>query len=988
MDDEPMWAADRVVTPTLGSAITIPETTNEFAIKANHLTIVKGNQFDGRTKTNPHKTIHEFLRICDMFKYKDTENEAVRLMIRFFPPALFDRLLEEIRAFSQHENESLTDAWLRMKEMLRNCHNHNLSKGNIIKIFYHGLNKITQEVLNATAGGIFLYKMPYQAYQLLEDKVLLKVDWAKNQKTKSSLKETVAFADEGRSNTDTDKIMARMDAMTMKMDAQYKELQSRAKQPTFDLDDDDIPMSREEEAKFMQTFLAKNHQALIQNLETKFDRLADKQSGRPSRSLPSNTQPNPRGSKAYQPPQARNEHVNAIFTRSGKSYNPPENQNEEQNKTENPINFNSDDEDDEPLPQSKIQTHKPVKETPLPKPYKPKIPYPQRLRKEKNGGSIRKISRHDPSCSNQPENMLVEVGKFTFPTDFVILEMEEDSKVPLILGRPFLHTADAVIRVKQKQLNLGILEEDFDALLDEGSKILHSIEGTLLEKEIFLEFDEFIAMTEDENSESEFDTDEPPFKKITINTDYKIKTSLEEPPTDLELKPLPDNLEYVFLEEPSFLPGIISSQISAQKKINLSYLILSQTIVHTDHSALKHFFKKQLAKPRLIRWILLLQEFDIEIKDKKGTENVVADHLSRIENDKSSDDSEVGNNFPGETLMEINTKDEPWFADFANYLVADIIQKRMTYQQKNKFFSDLKHYFWEEPYLFKVCSDGLIRRYVSGSETRTILDQCHHGPTGEHYGPNITAKKVLDSDFYWTTIIKEAHTLVQLCEACQKTGNILKHDEMPLNNIQVCEIFDIWDIDFIRPFLKSHKFEYILVAVDYVSKWPKAQALPTNDDRVVITFLKKLFCRFGMPKALISDRGTHFCNKIMEKTMKRYEVNHRFSTSYHPQTSGQVENTNKLLKEFLKKLLKIIMLFGQENLMTLYGHFRTAYKTPTSITPYKLIYGKNCHLPFEIEHHAYRALKNCNPDLIVAGEKRMFQLHELDEFRHQAYENS
>ncbi|GJT54438.1 reverse transcriptase domain-containing protein [Tanacetum coccineum] len=206
MDDEPMWAADRVVAPTPGSAITISESANEFAIIGNHLTLVKGNQFDGRTKTDPHKHIHEFLRICDMFKYKDTENEAVRIMMfplsltgeaktwldelneetiktwdqlrtafisRFFPPALFDRLLGEILAFSQHENESLTDAWLHMKEMVRNCHGHNMSKGNIIKIFYHGLNEITQEVLNAATGGIFLYKTPNQAFQLLEDKSYL-----------------------------------------------------------------------------------------------------------------------------------------------------------------------------------------------------------------------------------------------------------------------------------------------------------------------------------------------------------------------------------------------------------------------------------------------------------------------------------------------------------------------------------------------------------------------------------------------------------------------------------------------------------------------------------------------------------------------------------------------------------------------------------------------------------------------------------------------
>nr|GEW62756.1 DNA-directed DNA polymerase [Tanacetum cinerariifolium] len=400
---------------------------------------------------------------------------------------------------------------------------------------------------------------------------------------------------------------------------------------------------------------------------------------------------------------------------------------------------------------------------------------------------------------------------------------------------------------------LKSLEEDFNALLDEGSKILRSIEGTPLEEEIFAEFDEFMAMTADENSDSESDTEEPPFEKITINTNYKIKTSLEEPPIDLKLKPLPDNLEYVFVEEPFFLPNIISSQLPKEKKnklvsvlkkhkqafawkttdisgicpsfckhkiqllddkkpivkkqrrLNLnmqevikkeieklldtgiiypiidspwqvcidyrklneatakdhfpllfmdqmdahlvlnwekSHFMVKEEIVlghkvsstglevdkakinvisklppHTNIKALRHLFKKQDAKPRLIRWILLLQEFDIEIKDRKGIKNVAADHLSRIKNDESSDDSEVDDNFPRETLMEINTKDEPWFADFANYLVGDVIPKGMTYQQKNKFFSDLKHYFWEKPYLFKVCSDGMIRRCISGPET-------------------------------------------------------------------------------------------------------------------------------------------------------------------------------------------------------------------------------------------------------------------------------
>ncbi|GJR48359.1 hypothetical protein Tco_1316462 [Tanacetum coccineum] len=213
--------------------------------------------------------------------------------------------------------------------MLQNCHGRNLPKGNIIKIFYHGLNETNQEVLNSAAGGIFHYKTPNQAYQLLEDKVLLKLDWEKNQNSKPFLKKAVAFATKGPSNSDTDKIMARMDAMTIKMDAQYKELQSRAKHQTPDLDEDDIPI------------------------------LADKQSGRPSGSLPSNTQPNPQGnnSKAYQPPQSHNEHVNAIFTRSGKSYDPPVNPNDQENNSKTPINFDSDDEDEEPAPQQKNSTY-------------------------------------------------------------------------------------------------------------------------------------------------------------------------------------------------------------------------------------------------------------------------------------------------------------------------------------------------------------------------------------------------------------------------------------------------------------------------------------------------------------------------------------------------------------------------------------------------------------------------------------------------------
>ncbi|GJY87577.1 reverse transcriptase domain-containing protein [Tanacetum coccineum] len=269
----------------------------------------------------------------------------------------------------------------------QNCHGHNLSKGNIIKIFYHGHNEITQEALNATAGGNFIYKTPNQAYQLLEDKVLLKLDWAKNQKPKSSLKKNVAFAHEGGSNSDTDKNMARMDAMTLKIDAQYKEIQSRSNHSTTDY--------------------------------------------------------------------------------------------------------------------------------------------------------------------------------------FVILEMEEDNKVPLILGRPFLYNVDTVIRVKQKQLNLGVGTERMTFSIDSVMKHSYSNDDTCFSIDVIDEIikEDFDALLDEEDIKS--DNEEPTFEKITFDTDYKIKTSLEEPPTDIELKQLCDHLEYVFLEEPSFLLVIISSQLSEQNKDKL-----------------------------------------------------------------------------------------------------------------------------------------------------------------------------------------------------------------------------------------------------------------------------------------------------------------------------------------------------------------------------------------------------------------------------------
>nr|GFA42769.1 reverse transcriptase domain-containing protein [Tanacetum cinerariifolium] len=222
-----------------------------------------------------------------------------------------------------------------------------------------------------------------------------------------------------------------------------------------------------------------------------------------------------------------------------------------------------------------------------------------------------------------------------------------------------------------------------------------------------------------------------------------------------------------------------------------SYLIMNKSIVYTDHSAFKYLFAKKDSKARLLR-----------------AENLAADHLSRLENPHQNvlDPKEINESFPLETLMLVSTygnSSTPWFADFANYYAGNFVVKGMSSQQKSKFVKDVKHYFWDDPFLFKICTDQVIRRCVHGQEAIDILKACHYGPTEGHHGPNYAAKKVFDSGFYWPTIYCDDQDLVKNCDVGQRQGKISQRDEMPQNSIQGGEVFYVWGIDFMGPFSSS-----------------------------------------------------------------------------------------------------------------------------------------------------------------------------------------
>nr|GEV11184.1 reverse transcriptase domain-containing protein [Tanacetum cinerariifolium] len=693
--------------------------------------------------------------------------------------------------------ETFGEAWERFKEMLRQCPHHGFSELHQINTFYNGLNEHEQDSLNATAGRNLLRKTPQDALIIIENKSKVRYSRNKPVSFKADLK-----------------AITTQSGVTLAGPSVSPPLSKEVNQETKTIRDQELTES------------TNNVPHLV-------------------------VQPSP---------------VSTSFSIISSSKIPEVTKDMVQPSTKNI----------QPLV---AQTQVPIDEPIVaPKP-KPTIPYPSRANKQKLHEkddmlalnfveifrnlhfelSFTDALLHMPkfglvfkSLLNNKEKLfdlattsvnkncstvilkklpekLRDPGKFLIPCDFP--ELDESCEE---YAQEFLGFSD--------NSKSGSPTPVSDPIISSSSTLFTPFEGSnfiLEEIETLLQNPDELCDLDDDYYDREGDiiylkkllnedpsVNLPPVKTRDLKqVDVTMTKPLIEEPPKLELKELLSHLEYTLKKKLTEAPILVVPDwnLPFELMCDASDFAIGAVLgqLYTDHSALRYLLSKQYAKPRLLWWVLLIQEFDIIIHDKKGTENLAADHLSRLENPYKDvlENKDINENFPLETLGKISSERTPW------------------------------------------C--------VHGQEANDILKACHEGPTEGHHGANFTAKK----------------------------------DEMPQNAIQVCKIFDVWGIDFMGPFPSSRGNKYILIAVDYLSKWVEAKALPTNDARVVVKFLKSFFALFGTPRGIISDRGTHFCNEQFAKVMLKYRVIHCFSIAYYPQTSGKVMVSNRGLKRILERTI-------------------------------------------------------------------------------------
>nr|GEU55378.1 reverse transcriptase domain-containing protein [Tanacetum cinerariifolium] len=948
-----------------------------FEIKTNLLQLVQANKFHGFERDNPHTHISNFKRMTTTLKYRDVPNDAIKLMLfpyslegaariwyekkppnsiltwddlvnkfvnQFFPPSKTTHLKNEISHFIQRFEETFGEAWERFKEMLRACPHHGFSELTQIYTFYNGLNEQDQDSLNAATGGNLLSKTTREASKIIKNK--------SKASTSGTLSSNIVPNPKGEMNSVTTRSGLAYEGPSIPTNSPLEKISCELAK---------VPLNENCSAMLLKKLLEKLGDPgkflipydfpgidVCHALADLVDRSITRLKGAaedvfvkvvkfhfPTDFVVVDFEADPRVPRILGRSFLRigcaliDVYLVEITLRyNSMSSNPTL----VSNPSISESNFCK-----EPIVKSSSATLTPFEESDF---------FLEEIKDFLNDESIPtgiNNSFYDPEGDILFLEKLLNEDPFQLPQ--MDLKQAEETKAMSSIEEP----PELELKELLSHLEYAFLE-DTDKLPVIIANDLKDVEKEALIKVLKSHKRAIAWKISDIKGYFQIPIDPQDQEKTTFTCPYGTFAYRRMP---FDLCNAPDTLqrEGIVLGHKISKSGIKVDRAKVDVIAKLSHPTIVKSVrIFLGHAGLYRCFIQDFFKIARPMTHLLEKEtpfmFSKECVDafdtlkKKlteapifvvldwnlpfeliGSENLAADHLSRLENPHKDvlENKDINENFSLKTLGSLSSNSTTWFADIANFHAGNFIKKWLTSQQKKKIFKDVKHYFWDDPYLFQICADQIIRRCVHGQEAIDILKACHKGPIEGHYGVNLTAKKVFDAGFFWPSIYRDAHYTIKSCDTCQRQGKISQRDETPQNAIQVCEIFDVWGIDFIGPF-------------------------PSSKGN----------------KAIINDRGTHFCNDQFTRVMIKYGVTHHLATAYHPRTSGQVEVSNHGLKRILERTVGENRASWSDKLDDALWAFRTAFKTPIGCTPYKL----------------------------TASDHRKLQLNELNALRDQAYENS
>ena len=384
---------------------------------------------------------------------------------------------------------------------------------------------------------------------------------------------------------------------------------------------------------------------------------------------------------------------------------------------------------------------------------------------------------------------------------------------------------------------------------------------------------------------------------------------------------------------------------------------------------------------RLARWVLLLTEFDYSVQYKPGKMHNQADHLSRLSTELATEP--IDDEFPDGLLFAL-TKVPSWYGHIAKFLSTQEYPPGLDKNERRKIRVNSTHFLIISGKLYRRGIDGILRRCVDYEEVPAILEACHDSACGGHFSGRLTGQKVLRAGYFWPTLFADAEAHVKKCDACQRYARNDLHMDLPLNPSLPIAPLEKWGIDYIGPVnpASSRRNQYIIVATEYLTKWAEAKALKQADATQTAIFLyENIIARFGCPKILISDRGTHFLNDTVKEMTELFRINHRKTTPYHPQTNGMAERVNQTLVRILRKTVVDSKRDWDIKLTAALWAYQTTYKVTTKATPFALMYGVEAILPIEFEVMSLRIAINERLDTSQSLKDRLARLEALTEAR-------